>query len=431
MPKSTLTLYACEVALDDRYRLLQRVWIGFWLVLMAVTWRLWLPPDGFPAVPLLPVSSVPPAVEWTMLAVVVAAIALAAVVPRVRWQSAGWIAFLAAGIGLVLLNQHRLQPWFYQALLLAVLWASTDSRRGLAMMRLLAVAIYFYSAVGKFDFQFLHTVGQQFLQTAGGLGGVAVGQWSEGQRLWAAAVFPAVELLVAILLCFRITRLVAVGVGVAMHVATIGLLGPWGLAHQSGVLVWNAAMIAQLVLLFTPTRTRPRAREGDDETGSARRSRRLLPAALGLMVTCLALVLPLLERAGYWDHWPSWALYSPHNSRVTLQVHASAVQRLPERLQAFLTAPGEDGWQNLDLDRWSIEALGVPDYPQSRFQFAVARQVLRCHSLGRGGRIVIQGVADRWAGQRETARVSTPMQIDAAADRFLLNTRPRPCPPET
>ena len=54
-----------------------------------------------------------------------------------------------------------------------------------------------------------------------------------------------------------------------------------------------------------------------------------------------ALVLPLSERSGYWDHWLSWALYSPHNSRAEIQIHQSAVDQLPQIAATYLM-PDDD-----------------------------------------------------------------------------------------
>lgn len=427
MPSISLSLHACEADLAGRYRWVQRLWMGSWLLLLAVTWRLWTPPAEFPAVPFVPLAFVPAAVEWGLLTVVVAAVVFGIFATSTRRLSLAMVVFVAAAAALVLLNQHRLQPWFYQAMLLGLLFASTDSRRGLPLMRWLAIGVYFYSSVGKFDFQFLHTVGQQFLDTACGWVGVDATQWGERPRMGAAALFPAVELAVALGLVIRPTRTVAAVLGIVMHVCTIGLLSPWGLGHQPGVLVWNAAMIMQLGMLFMRPRMALRVRDTPADESSV--PERILSPLVGLVVVGLAMLLPLTERTGYWDHWTSWALYSPHNSRVSVQLHASAADRWEPSILACLSPPDEDGWRTMDLDRWSLNAVGVPNYPQARFQLGVAIGLIQCHDLERQSRIRIEGVADRWTGQRENTFVAGKMQWDAAANRFWLGAHPRQCPP--
>ena len=81
----------------------------------------------------------------------------------------------------------------------------------------------------------------------------------------------------------------------------------------------------------------------------------------------------------------------------------------------------------MDLDRWSIESVGVPNYPQSRFQLGVAIGLIQCHGLERQARIRLRGVADRWTGRRANNFAAGKMQWEAAADRFWLNAYPRPC----
>ncbi len=425
MPSSSLSLHACETGLDGRYRWVQRCWMVGWLLLLAVTWKLWTPRTDFPAVPLLPSVSVPAAVEWGLLAVLILAVLGGIAAHSARRLSLAMLGFVIAASGLVLLNQHRLQPWFYQAILLAGLFASADWRRGLPLMRWLAIGIYFYSAVGKFDFQFLHTVGQQFLDAACALLGLDATQWDAGLRVWAAAVFPSVELAVALGLLLNPTRTAAAALGIAMHGCTIVLLSPLGLGHQPGVLVWNAAMIMQLALLFMRPRMAPRVREPVPDQDSP--PGRVLPPWVGLAVIGLALGMPLVERTGYWDHWTSWALYSPHNSRVSVQIHASATERLEPVILACLTTADEAGWRTMDLDLWSINTVGVPNYPQARFQLGVAIGLIQCHDLERQARMRVQGVADRWTGQRENAFLTGKMQWEAAAQRYWLGARPRAC----
>ncbi|QEG43376.1 hypothetical protein [Roseimaritima ulvae] len=425
MPSISLSLHVSETDLEGRYRRLQRCWMGFWLLLMAVSWRLWMPPAEFPAVPFAPPFVVPPALEWGLLAAVVGAVLFGIVANTARRLSLAMVLFVAAAAALVTLNQHRLQPWFYQAMLLGLLFASNDSRRGLPLMRWLAIGVYLYSSLGKFDFQFLHTVGQQFLDTTCGLVGLDATQWSEPWRLGATTLFPAVELLVAIGLMIRPTRLLAAVLGIAMHACTIVLLSPIGLGHQPGVLVWNAAMGMQLALLFMRPRMAPRVI--DTPPTETVTSRRILSPLVGLVAIGLAMLLPLAERTGYWDHWTSWALYSPHNSRVSVQVHASAAGRLPPSIVTCLSPPDETGWRNMDLDRWSIESVGVPNYPQARFQLGVAIGLIQCYGLERQARIRLRGVADRWTGRRDNHFAAGKMQWEAAADQFWLNAEPRPC----
>lgn len=139
------------------------------------------------------------------------------------------------------------------------------------------------------------------------------------------------------------------------------------------------------------------------------------------LIVLAALVLPLLERSGFWDHWLSWSLYSPHTSRVDVQLHRMALAALPKGAAEFLHPSDEqDDWYDLALDRWSLAQLAVPVYPQARFQLGAAQFLARSLPSPDAIRIKIRGVADRRTGQRSELWLIGRRQIDAQADRYWL-----------
>ena len=188
-----------------------------------------------------------------------------------------WVWWLIAGslIGSFLVDQHRLQPWAYQSSIYAMVFASMDRATARRWLIPLAASVYIYSAAGKFDYQFAHTVGQEFLAAVtdhlGGLFDDAV----ESRRVRLALMFPTVELIAGIGILFRQTRRAAAVALMAMHVGLLAILGPWNRDHSHGVLLWNVLLIAQAFLLLfqePPTAadvTRP-TRTGKPKTGERR-----------------------------------------------------------------------------------------------------------------------------------------------------------------
>lgn len=96
------------------------------LALVGATWPLWTGTTDFPQVPLLAaLRPVPLLVDWSLLAGLIAA--WIAVLGKPAPQRVGRVALLiaAAALGLlILLNQHRLQPWAWQFLLVSLLIGS-------------------------------------------------------------------------------------------------------------------------------------------------------------------------------------------------------------------------------------------------------------------------------------------------------------------
>ncbi len=403
----------------------RRLWAALALALVAGTWQLWTPQTAYPQVPLVPVGRIAPTwLDWCGLAGVVLSL-LTALIASERHsvgRAALWL-FAACMTGMFLLDQHRLQPWAYQFVLIAVVLATRDERRSFALLRWLAVSIYFWSALGKFDHVFLHGVGQQFLAVVATWLGFSTEAWPETTRIAAAGVFPTGELLVAVGLCFWRTRLAAVAGAVLMHFTLIALLGPWGLDHRPGVLLWNVYFLIQAVLLFG-LQGQSTTAEGTDTLITDNPPLRRWGLAETLVA--LALLLPALEPWRGWDAWPSWGLYSTRAERVVVLVHRFAAFRLNDDLQPFLRPTEENSdWQELEIDRWSLETLGAPIYPQARFQLGVAEAVGRRYELGAFIQAIELGMADRWSGQRERKVYVGVDAIAQAADKAWLNAHPR------
>ncbi|HBJ34625.1 MAG TPA: hypothetical protein DDZ51_07660 [Planctomycetaceae bacterium] len=438
--------------------LLRRTWAGATLLLLLVSHRLWIPSphwgssppwvlgDGiwivdFPRVPMISLAN---GTSFWIDAVSLAALVVSLAIVAVRRDSAmSWRPMVVIAISFATLfvcNQHRLQPWAYQGWLYAILFACAAPQTARRWVILLTISIYAYSALGKFDQQFLKTVGPSLVSTLMPVGviedgDVAVDRW----RWWiesSVVLLPVAELMIAGLLAITKTRRVGGSAAIAMHLSLIAILGPLGMGHSAAVLAWNLFLAIQSWMLFV------RRDEANDSTQwqsvSAGGSR---PPAVGFVAKGLilaAILLPMLERFprgevyGYWDHWLSWSLYSPHTSRVELQVHESAIGMLPKVVSQYSHSGDEDdGWLTIQVDRWSLAELAVPVYPQARFQLGVAHEIaLKLDSekesrLSKRGaiRIKIRGVADRRTGRREEIWAMGAAGIAKQRSRFWLLPR--------
>ncbi len=394
----------------------------FGLLLVAATWRLWTPQQVYPQVPFVRgFDGLGPWFEWSAAAVMLVGLAGAMLAPR-RLAPVALLAFAVGTLLLVLVDQHRLQPWAYQFMLLAVVLALADAATAISLLRLLVVSFYFHSALTKFDYSFLHTLGQQFLNALAGTWGASLDGWSETARVLAAAALPAGEMLVALGLCFRMTRRAALAAAVLLHLLLLVILGPWGLNHKPGVLLWNVFFIVQDVLLFGLSAVPWRPAESVDPASlpESRRSR-----GLTVFIVTVAL-LPFLEPTAWFDMWPSWGLYASCAERVQLVVHRREIEQLPAEVQPFVEAvPNDDAWLVVRLDRWSLESLSAPIYPQNRFQLGVAEAVIARYGLLHRARVFRFDLADRFSGQREYTRFDGLAEVMGSAGEYYLNSHPR------
>lgn len=365
----------------------------------------------------------------------VSALVFQSLVGRDYRSSASSLVVLMASASLVALNQQRLQAWAYLLMLFTTVIVSSPPERAVKHLRWLLISLYCYSALGKFDSQFVHTVGQQLLDVGLGLLGGSIESLTPTGRWVLVLLFPTFELAVAIGLAWPKTRRLAGLIAILLHLGLIVLLGPLGLNHRPSVLVWNVQVALQAYWLFCLRGSSDSAAEATSVAPSAATERRSarIAAWVGQLTVWTAMTMPLGERLGCWDHWPSWALYAPHSSRALMEVSAPAVERLPAALRALMAdqPDGDDSltiWREVPMDRWSLQALDTPIYPQARFQLGVAEWLATGLSAHDGVRVRLLSSSARWSGARTHLTLPDLQSIQQARRRYWFNTHPRKWP---
>ena len=390
------------------------------LLMCGVTWPLWVPTDRFPAVPVTELlCPVPGAVDLILLGLVVlSAAALFLLGPKNAGSANLWLLLAAALMGCFLLNQHRFQPWAYQMVVLAIFFGLAPPTIARRLTMWLTLSIYFYSALSKLNPSFVDELGTDFLQTFGTLAGTAWDAESLATWKWLALAFPLFEFATFLLLLSKRTRRIGVIAACLMHLGLLLVLGPLGLSHSWGVLLWNLFFIVQVVLLFwfSPEQA---AAPHDAPIASG-------TTWLAQAVCILVLLFPVLELIGLGDPWPAWGLYASHVGRSHLFLPRQAVGSLPPELQKYVAdEPGEQLYVPVKLDRWSLDTTGAPIYPGSRFAFAVGRGFVMKTGTGNFARFVVESPAGRFRGERDSDAIAGARLAQEADQRFWLNTRPR------
>ena len=404
---------------------LTRLAAGSLGVLVAATWPLWTPGGEFPRVPFIRAfAGVPSWLEWTCLG----GFGVAAVVTLVcgtRGNLARWaVAAQVVTIGLlVLCDQHRLQPWVYQLVVLEIVLVGLPAAEAIAVARGLVASIYFFSALSKLDRSFFDAGGglivEGLLRAVGRAGQVNADQ----QTLLVGAVAVG-ELLIGLGLCWRRSRKFAWPASIAMHVALLIALGPWGADSQPGVLLWNGYFLLQNVLLFgwagelSATDSTAVAPAPEAKTHWAQWTVRGLAA--------FVILFPLTEPWGLCDVWPAWAVYATGPERLRVFVAPGDRERLPAALRPYVQAPRpEDDLCLVRIDRWSLDACRVPLYPQNRFRLGVALAIAEKSGLDNSIVVEIESAADRLRGTRTSRRLEGRAAIAAELERDWFNGFPR------
>jgi hypothetical protein len=288
------------------------------------------------------------------------------------------------------------------------------------LARAFAISIYVHSAASRFDRASLEMQWELLSPLLERLG-ISTRFTSESVRLSAGAVFALWELAVAVLLAFARTRRIGLWGSIGMHIALLLVLGPLGQDHHAGVLMWNLLWIAQNIVLFRRGSHRSGRETASVVEDSARWRRRIATAVAGVVIFA-----PLLEPRGWWDHWPSWRVYSARPETVVFYVDSQRVADLPDDVQQYVGPPQPlSDWRPLSLDAWSFRELRCPVYPQERYRLAVALALTREFALGDNVRVIVGSPPDRWTGERTVHELHGEDELAAACERFVINTQRR------
>jgi len=249
------------------------------------------------------------------------------------------------------------------------------------------------------------------------------------------------ELLVAgLLLCGR-TRRVGIWLAIVMHSLLLLAVGPLGLNHEAGVVVWNVFFVGQHAMFLGvgrrgaevedryPTEAQggmtalqpDRSTEGGKAGGT--RDQRISWAGATVLV---AILWPGLRSVGMCDNWPAWAVYAPGIEQVRVLIRDDQIERLPESLWQWVEPRRiADGWSWLRVDRWCIEAVNAPIYPQDRFAVGVVLAISNRYLEPGGLRVIHESSAGRWDGKRDVRELKDLPAIRRLASEFRLNAQPR------
>ena len=415
-----------------RTTLLARLTAAAALLLIAVTYRVWLPPtpSTFPQVPLFGFA-VPAGAAWDWAALAVMLLGLGGMLARPGWRS--WPLIFAAGFaGAAVLNQVRVQVWAYQFALLALILASCGSngggpRRAVRLCRVLAVGILAHSSLSKLDRAFAEGNGPWLLGGLLSVFGVEPAAVDRDLLVAASLALPVWELAVAVLLAVPSTRRVGLLGACVLHATLVLTLGA-GLGQSWGVLLWNGFFLAHVWVLFARTAPPLAATNGSTVFDDAPLAGRTPGQWAALIVTALAVLLPFGTRSGYWDVWPGWAVYAngvPGAWTFREATPAEMDRDDPDRSlywrDQFLVDPTDGGLDEL--------AVPIPQSPRVRVGVLLA-DVARVEAAGEidaadTTSAKIFAAPDRFSRGPGEVISRRYAGIGLIAEDFLLNARPR------
>jgi len=254
-------------------------------------------------------------------------------------------------------DQNRLQPWFYNYILILFILLFYRNRVDepnnyttvFISLQLLVSLIYIFSGIQKMNPEF---VPDTFVWLVGSFDGILSPRQIQLMTKFGYIV-PYFELSIGILLLVKPLRFIAVPLVILMHIFILFLLGPSGKDYNSVVWPWNIIMIALVLLLFADVKTE---RFFDISI--------LFKGVSFYIVITLMLVFPIFSLKNQYDSYLSSSLYSSNLHECQLILSNKAYDRLPFYIRHFTTT--NDNHHVIDIKRWAINELNVPCVPEYR-----------------------------------------------------------------
>lgn len=324
------------------------------LSMMLYAPDLWITTKDFPVIPLFDWIPIPTTPFDSIFAGLFFVSQVVYIFKPKRWL--GWVVLLLY-LFLALVDQNRLQPYFYQSaltILAIVLYKEkTDSKKILFTIYLIFIATYFWSGVHKLNAIFYEQWMHALLKHFSFIPEVIL-------QVLTYAV-PWLEGILGVFLIFNKTRKVGVVGIVAMHSIIIIML--LYLGYGFNVIPWNVQNILSVLILFWYLKT---------NAAFGFFSQLISPQKI--VILGFTFILPLSNLFGGWDHLLSFSFFTSKLDYYYIQIDDSLKDKLPESAQKYYRT--NENMTVIYLNEWAGDINKVLLYPQPRVAKKVEQYVL-------------------------------------------------------
>lgn len=324
------------------------------LSMMLYAPSLWITTKDFPVIPLLDWIPIPISPFDTIFAGLFFISQVIYLFKPKRWL--GWLVLILY-LFLSLVDQNRLQPYFYQSALtilaIVVYKEKTEAKKVLNTVILIFLATYFWSGVQKLNGIFY----EEWL-------GALIKHFSFIPHVilqYFTYAVPWLEAALGIFLLFNKTRKLAVIGIVSMHTIIIIML--LYLGYGFNVIPWNIQNIFSAIIIFWMLKTNS---VFDFFLG-------ILSPQKGL-IFIFTFVLPLSNLFGYWDHLLSFSFFTSKLDYYYIQIDDSLKDKLPKGVKKYYRS--NENMTVIYLNEWAGEINKVLLFPQPRVAKKVEQYVL-------------------------------------------------------
>ncbi|MBI3521018.1 MAG: hypothetical protein HY062_16890 [Bacteroidetes bacterium] len=254
-------------------------------------------------------------------------------------------------------DQNRLQPWFYNYILILFILLFYKHRVDepnnyttvFISLQILVALIYIFSGIQKLNSSFVPDTFQWMVSAFDTI--LSKRQLNLVTKF--GYIVPYFELSLGVLLLVKPLRFIIVPLVVLMHLFILIMLGPLGKDYNMVVWPWNLIMIVLVLLLFADIK---QERFFDISF--------LFKGISFYIVITLMLIFPVFSLKNQYDSYLSSSLYSSNLNDCQLILSDKAYQKLPLYIRHFTNTSAD--YNILYIKRWAITELNVPCVPEYR-----------------------------------------------------------------
>lgn len=277
------------------------------------------------------------------------------------------VMILMLNIFMVLLDQNRLQPWFfiYNSILVVLFfynWRIDNVNHYYSyfiVLQLLFSAVYVFSGLQKMNSGFMQETFPWFIKPLSSI-------FSERQMLAlnkTAFMVPWLEVIIGVFLLIKPLRFIGIPMLIILHLLIFFLMGPFGKNYNSVIWSWNIVMVVIGLLLFSGKTT--------ERYFSIAH---LFAVPVFYVVIVFFWIMPFTNLFNKWETYLSFSLYSGNTHNATIELNEKAMEKLPFYIRHYVK--NESGKNILYPKWWCMGELNVPLYPEKRVFERVANHVV-------------------------------------------------------
>jgi len=347
-------LEGLQLKIFTRLKLIKSVLALGLLFSILFSHNLWAGQRWFPTCAFIEGFYIGPPYDYVLLGVEIVLLLLLLIAPQTRLYI---FLILVLHTFWILLDQNRLQPWFfiYTAMLLVLFfynWRIDNVNNYYSffiILQLCLAAVYVYSGLQKLNPGFIEETYPWFIKPLKVI-------FSERQMIAlnkTGYFIPFYEIALGILLLIKPIRYIAIPMAICLHLAIIFLMGPFGNNYNSVVWPWNIVMILLVLLLFSGKTT---------ERYFA--ISHLFQVPVFYVIIIVFWVMPAFNLFNRWETYLSFSLYSGNNHNGKIILNDKAYEKLPFYIKHYVY--DESDLHMLYPKSWCINELNAPMYPERR-----------------------------------------------------------------